>query len=109
MSTVAAPERFNLAEYFLDRHIREGRAGKIALSCGESSFTYQALLDQVRQASTGLARLGVDRGDRVLFVLPDSAEFLVAFFAAIRIGALAVPCNTSLRTADYAGLIEQSR
>ena len=109
MSTVAAPVRFNLAEYFLDRHIQEGRAGKTALSCGESSLTYQALLDQVRHASTGLARLGVDRGDRALLVLPDSVEFVVAFFAAIRIGAIAVPCNTSLRTADFAGLIEQSK
>lgn len=107
MKTAAAPETFNLVEYFVDRHIQEGRGAKTAVTCGESSLAYQAVLEQVQLASSGLARLGVNRGDRTLLVLPDSAEFVIAFFAAVRIGAVAVPCNTSLRTADYAALMEQ--
>ena len=109
MKTATAADSFNLVEYFLDRHIDEGRGGKIALSCGDTSLTYQALLEQVQRCGAGLAGLGVERGDRVLILLPDSAEFVVAFFGAIRKGAVAIPCNTSLRTADYSGLIEQSQ
>ena len=109
MKPAAAPGSLNLVEYFLDRHIEEGRAGKIALTCGDTSLTYQDLLEQAQRAAAGLALQGVERGDRVLILLPDSAEFVAAFFGAIRIGAVAVPCNTSLRTADYSGLIEQSR
>ena len=103
------PERFNAAEHFLDRHIAEGRGGKIAIRCAGRELTYAEVLEQVRRAAAGLAELGVERGDRVLMVLPDGVEFVAAWFAAMRLGAVAVPCNTALRGADYARFIEESR
>ncbi len=44
----------------------------------------------------GLARLGLGRGDRLLLMLPNSAEFVEAWFAAARLGAVIVPVNTGL-------------
>jgi benzoate-CoA ligase len=41
-------------------------------------------------------------------VLPDSPEFIAAFFGATKIGALAVPVNPFARAADYIHYIENS-
>jgi len=42
-----------------------------------------------------LARLGVRRGDRVLFSTAPSVDLVVAHLAALRMGAVAVPANTA--------------
>ncbi|MGO4881825.1 MAG: benzoate-CoA ligase family protein [Bryobacteraceae bacterium] len=102
-------EQFNLASYFVDRHIREGRGGRLAIVCEGARYTYADIAAQVNQAGNALRRAGVERGDRVLIVLPDSPEFVAAFFGAMKIGAVAVPASTSLRPADYAYLAQESQ
>ena len=47
-------------------------------------------------------------GDRILIVLPDSAEFIASFFGSAKIGAIAVPVNPVPRSADYIHYIENS-
>ena len=56
-----------------------------------------------------LTARGVTAGDRVLLVLLDSLEFVAAFLGTAKIGAVAVPTNTTLRTADYAYFLEETR
>lgn len=34
-TTLGIPETFNAADYFVDRHVREGRRSKVAIACGE--------------------------------------------------------------------------
>ena len=46
--------------------------------------------------------------DRVLIALPDSQEFVASFFAAAKIGAIAVPVNPMARSTDYRHYIENS-
>src|SRR5262249_46841296 len=46
---------------------------------------------------------------RVLMVLPDSPELAACYIAAMKIGAVAVPCSPLLRTPDYAYFLEESR
>jgi long-chain acyl-CoA synthetase len=41
----------------------------------------------------GLQRLGVQKGDRVAIVLPNIPQFPIAFFGALRAGAVVVPTN----------------
>jgi len=45
----------------------------------------------------------------VLILLPDIPEFLYAFFAVIKIGAVAVPTNTLLRPHEYEYILEDTR
>ena len=47
--------------------------------------------------------------DRVLLVLNDTPSFPVAFFAAMRIGAVPIPANTLLGAWDYRFFVENSR
>ena len=64
-----------------------------ALICGPLRLTYGALEAHVAQLAGGLAKLGVKRGDRVAILLPNSAEFVIAFQAIVRLGAIAVFLN----------------
>jgi len=44
-------------------------------------LTYAQLLDRVRRAASGLAALGIKKGDVVALSAPNSPEFAVAFYA----------------------------
>lgn len=58
-----------------------------------STSTYQQLEEQVNRFATALYQLGVRKGDRVGIMLPNSPQFLIAFFAIVRIGAIVVNIN----------------
>ena len=57
----------------------------------------------------GLKHLGVERENRVALLLVDGAELVASFYGAMAIGAVPVPLNTSLATADYEFLLNHSR
>jgi long-chain acyl-CoA synthetase len=55
--------------------------------------SYASLLRDAKRFSAGLRALGVKPGDKVAIDLPNCPQFLIAFFGALRIGAVVVPCN----------------
>jgi len=101
-------ELYNMVDHFVDRHLREGRGGKVAIVSDHHSLTYAQIAELANRAGIGLPRLGIQKEQRVLLLLPDCPEFIAAYFGAIKIGAVAVPTNTALRTADYAFMLEES-
>ena len=103
------PDEFNAATYFVDRHLLEGRSGKIAIECGDVRVTYGELSALVNQLGNGLKSLGVRMEERVFLLLPDVPEFAFSFFGTIKIGAVAVPVNTLLKPQDYKYLLNNSR
>ena len=76
-------------------------AGKVAMADGLSGrrITYAELLDQIRQTAAGLARRGIKKGDVVSIWAPNVPEWPVAFFAAVRLGAI-VHTSNPVSTAD---------
>jgi len=103
------PDRFNLASYMVDRHVSEGRGSKTAIVADGQRLSYAQFAAQMNQVGNALRRLGMQEGQRVLLLLPDSSEFAAAFFGAVKIGAVPVPCNTSLRSADYSYFLNETR
>jgi long-chain acyl-CoA synthetase len=55
--------------------------------------SYRSISDAAWRFANGLRRLGVVKGDRVALVLPNSPQFVIAFYGALRAGAVVVPCN----------------
>jgi long-chain acyl-CoA synthetase len=55
--------------------------------------TYRQLLEEVERCSAMLARLGVVKGDRVAMIVPNSPPYVIAYYAAQRLGAIAVGNN----------------
>ena len=87
-----ADGQLNVAENCLDRHVRAGHGGQIAIlwegEPGDSrSITYADLLDEVARAANALKELGVEKGDRVAIYMGMVPELAVAMLACARIGA----------------------
>src|ERR671925_1056403 len=57
------------------------------------TLSYAQLVKQVDQFSRVLLSLGVQRGDRVGLVLPNCPQYVIAYYAALRIGAVIVGNN----------------
>ena len=66
---------------------------KLALVFKDRRWSYGEFQREVERAANGFIRIGVQKGDRIAFLLPNSAEFLFATFAVTKIGAVFVPLN----------------
>ncbi len=104
----AFPRILNIADYFLDRPARE-HPERTAILGEPQEVSYAELARLASRAGNALRRAGCAAGDRVMIALPDSAEFIAAFFGAAKIGAIAVPVNSFIGGADYAYYLADSR
>lgn len=105
--TLEIPERFNISGHFLDAPASR-HPDRVAIVGEPCRVTYGELAALTNRVGNALIELGVSRGDRVLIVLPDSAEFVASFFGSAKIGAVAVPVNPYARSSDYIHYIENS-
>jgi acyl-CoA synthetase (AMP-forming)/AMP-acid ligase II len=80
----------------------------VALIFGERSATYRELDAQVDRAASVLARLGLAKGDRFALMATNSDDFVVAFYAALRLGAIFVPINPASAPPELRYLLEDS-
>jgi 4-hydroxybenzoate-CoA ligase len=103
------PERFNMAWYFLDRNLEEGRADKRCLYYRDQAWTYREVQAEANRFGNALRRLGVDVEDRVLLVLPDRPEFAFAWFGAAKVGAVIAMVNPILPAEDFVHYFQYSR
>jgi benzoate-CoA ligase family protein len=103
------PDLFNACDYLLDRHVREGRGDRLALTGVAGDLSYAELADRVTHAARGLRGLGLQAEQRVVMVMADSPEFVVVYLAAMRIGAVPVPISTMLRADGIAEILADSR
>jgi len=67
----------------------------IICTSGES-ITYEQLWKYIQKEISELKRIGIKRGDNVLFYLPNSKEFVVNYFACAYIGAKMFLCDIKL-------------
>ena len=63
---------------------------KVAVIDARTSLTYRQLKEKVDRLAIALNELGLRKYDRIVFQLPNRHEFLIAFYAAQRIGAVPV-------------------
>lgn len=77
---------------------------RIALVAKDSRWTYAELDARIDRRAAGLAEYGITVGDRVVVQLPNAAEFVVVFFALLRIGACPVFCLPTYRGVEVGHL-----
>jgi long-chain acyl-CoA synthetase len=70
---------------------KHGRRTALEFFGAETSFS--ELGESIDRAAEGLRRLGVKKGDRVAIVLPNCPQHVIAFYAALRLGAVVVEHN----------------
>src|SRR5881397_671736 len=105
--TLAA--QFNVATWFVDRNVAEGRGPAPVFHYEDRTLTYGDVHDLVNRTGNVLRDLGIEMEDRVLVLCLDAPEFLGAFWGAIKIGAIPIPVNTLMRGADYLYFLRDSR
>ena len=107
---LGVPETFNLATYFVDRHVTDGRGDKTAVECGDESVSYRQVRERANQVwATRSRALGVRLEQRVMLLLLDTPEFVYAFFGAMKIGAVPIPDQHALKPPDYEYILNDSR
>jgi 4-hydroxybenzoate-CoA ligase len=94
----------NAADYFIDRHLRDGNADRLAFRDPWRSLTYAALRDRSAAFAGALRAAGVAREQRIALLLLDTIDFPIAFWGALRAGIVPVPINTLL-PAELTGYI----
>lgn len=69
---------------------------RVALRHGERLLTYAELASEAEYRVQWLNDHGIDRGDRVIVVGYNSIDWIVAYMAVMRIGAIAVLANNRI-------------
>lgn len=86
----------------------ERRPGHEALVFPDERYTYGEVADRARHAARRLAGLGVRRGDHVGLLMPNSPDFVFAFFGAQLLGAVVVPVNTRFRVRELSYVVDNA-
>jgi O-succinylbenzoate-CoA ligase len=71
-------------------------------------FTYPELNARCNRIAHALLARGVEKGDRVAFLLMNGAEYLESYFALAKIGAVMVPLNWRLTPAELEFIVNDS-
>ena len=71
-------------------------------------FTYAELASAVNRLAAILASQGIQKCDVVSLLMPNSPEYIIAYFACWKIGALAGPLNSMLKPQEMAYVISNS-
>jgi acyl-CoA synthetase (AMP-forming)/AMP-acid ligase II len=82
--------------------------GDPALAFGDRACTYAELDAAVDRTASALAGLGLRQGDRFALMATNSDRFVVAFYAALRCGAIVVPVNPASAPPEIAYLLKDS-
>jgi bile acid-coenzyme A ligase len=82
---------------------------KVALRCGDHALTYDALDRASSRLARAFAARGVGQGDFVTLALPNGVEFVVACFAAWKLGAVPQPISGRLPAKERVAILEQAK
>src|SRR5438094_22666 len=90
------PEQFNIADYFLDARVREGKGQRPAVLTDTGTLTYREIQALANRFGHVFTESGVEPEQRVMIALPDGPGFVGALFGTLKIGAAVVMANPQL-------------
>jgi len=79
--------------YELFRNSVEEHQNKVALTFYGTEFPFPRLQGLAEKMAASLAASGVAKGDRVALMLPNCPQYVVSFFATVRLGAIVTQLN----------------
>jgi benzoate-CoA ligase family protein len=100
---------FNVAAYFIESNLTQGRSEKIAFYYQNQTYTYGQVNNFVRRSARLLTNLGLEQENRIAILLPDSPEFVFTFWGAIWLGAVPVSINTTCGLDEIQYILQDSR
>jgi long-chain acyl-CoA synthetase len=97
---------FNLATML--RESARSRPDKVAIILDQFKLDYKTVEALSNQVAGSLQAAGVKRGDKVGLMLPNVPQFVIAYFAILKAGAVVVPMNVLLRAPEVAWYVGDS-
>jgi benzoate-CoA ligase family protein len=91
------PAQLNIADFFLDARVREGRGDRTALITDAGRWSYREVQGLANRYANLLAAAGVAPEQRVIIALPDGPDYVAALFGVLKIGAVVVMVNPDLK------------
>jgi benzoate-CoA ligase family protein len=99
------PEQLNLGSYYLDVNLEAGRGDKTAIYYKDKTYSFLDLWRLTNRVGNVFKGLGVEPENRVLLILEDSPEWVAAWLATMKVGAVGTHAYTYLKPHDYAYLL----
>src|SRR6201992_2414916 len=81
---------------------------RVALRCDDLQFTFAQFDAAAAKVATLLEQAGIEPGDRVGVMLPNTPAFALGFYGIIYRGAVAVPMNPLLKAREVAYYLSNS-
>jgi acyl-coenzyme A synthetase/AMP-(fatty) acid ligase len=104
------PHELNLASWFVDRRLEEGRGDRTALTVGDdASYTFAELAARLNRVGNVFRELDVRPEERVLIALSDGIDFVATWYGALKVGAVVAEVYTFLQAKDYAYFLRYTR
>jgi benzoate-CoA ligase family protein len=107
--TTDDPAHLNIADFFLDARVREGRGHRIALITDAGRWSYREVQALADRYANVLRSAGVAPEQRVIIALPDGPDYVAALFGVLKIGAVVVMVNPELKPDAIRYFFEYSR
>lgn len=99
------PERLNLGSFYLDANLEAGRGDKTAIYYKDRTYSFLELWHLTNRVGNVFKEIGVEPENRVLLILEDSPEWVAAWLATMKIGAVGTHAYTYLMPHDYEYLL----
>ena len=103
------PTRFNIAHYFLDARLEEGRGDRTAILTEGGALTYAQVQERSNRYANVLRDMGIEAERRVIVALEDGPEFACALFGILKVGAVVVMLNPHLKRDEVEYFLNYTR
>jgi long-chain acyl-CoA synthetase len=88
-------------------HQAQSRPESAAFIFRDDVWTYRRLAEEAERVARGLVAKGVKAGARVALHMMNRPEMLVAYYACLRLGAIAAPLRTAFKFAELAPMLQR--
>jgi 2-aminobenzoate-CoA ligase len=104
------PERMNIADSLLDRHVAEGRGGRRCIVSPHGTWTYDDLQRNAnRIANVLVSTLGLVPGNRVLLRAPNTPMLAACWFAVLKAGGVVLTTMPLYRSTELRVMLETAQ
>ena len=103
---------FNWALDYFDYYARDNNKTALWIvdeAAGEVKLSFEELSRRSNQVARFLRRQGVERGDRIILMLPNVAATWEVMLAAMKLGAVVIPAATLLTTEDLRDRLDRGK
>lgn len=93
--------------YYLEMYSRKS-PNKVFLKTEEASYTFKQMNDAANRLAASMEENGIKRDHKVVILLQNGYEFVVSYFALLKIGAIVVPTNVKLTAREVTDIYENA-